>query len=233
MKIGKTTLQDLLAEELTILFSNLLRLGLGHRNAQVWNQLSVDVQLLRNTTQEDEKKALRQVERRLAVFISEFRELMRQSFTSENARLIFERIIAFIDLNDLRKTFARYATGDLLEINQAALEKFFTNCVDTQSSWRNFLDEFEGTNHIPLMTIHKSKGLEFDTTIFMGIDDNAWWSYRPGDSEGLSTFFVALSRAKQRAIFSYCQQRGQRTKIADFYTLLTAAGVQEYVISPS
>ncbi|NMU72474.1 ATP-dependent helicase, partial [Vibrio parahaemolyticus] len=47
VKIGKTTLQDLLAEELTILFSNLLRLGLGHRNAQVWNQLSADVQLLR------------------------------------------------------------------------------------------------------------------------------------------------------------------------------------------
>lgn len=232
VKIGKTTLQDLLAEELTILFSNLLRLGLGHRNAQVWNQLSADVQQLRNTTQEDEK-ALRQVERRLALFISELKELMRQSFTPDNARLVFERIIAFIDLNDLRKTFARYATGDLLEINLAALEEFFTNCVDTQSCWGNFLEEFEGTNQIPLMTIHKSKGLEFDTTIFMGIDDNAWWSYRPGYSEGLSTFFVALSRAKQRAIFSYCQQRGQRIKVADFYALLTTAGVQEYVIPPS
>ena len=232
VKIGKTTLQDLLAEELTILFTNLLRLGLGHRNAQVWNQLSADVQLLRNTTPEDDK-ALRQVERRLALFISELKELMRQSLTPDNARLVFERIITFIDLNDLRKTFARYATGDLLEINLTALEEFFTNCVDTQSSWENFLEEFEGTNQIPLMTIHKSKGLEFDTTIFMGIDDNAWWSYRPGDSEGLSTFFVALSRAKQRAIFSYCQQRGQRANVADFYALLEAAGVQEYVIPPS
>ena len=81
------------------------------------------------------------------------------------------------------------------------------------------------------MTIHKSKGLEFDTTIFMGIDDNAGWSCKPGDAEGLSTFFVALSRAKQRAIFSYCEQRGQRIKVADFYSLLTAAGVKEYEIS--
>ncbi|GLT13745.1 hypothetical protein GCM10007931_07190 [Vibrio algivorus] len=194
--------------------------------------LSADVQLLRNTPPEDEK-ALRQVERRLALFISELKELMRQSLTPDNARLVFERMIAFIDLNDLRKTFARYATGDLLEINLAALEEFFTNCVDTQSSWGNFLEEFEGTNQIPLMTIHKSKGLEFDTTIFMGIDDNAWWSYRPGDSEGLSTFFVALFRAKQRAIFSYCQQRGKRANVADFYALLEAAGVQEYVIPPS
>ncbi|WP_422132807.1 3'-5' exonuclease [Endozoicomonas sp. ALD040] len=81
------------------------------------------------------------------------------------------------------------------------------------------------------MTIHKSKGLEFDTTIFMGVDDNAWWSYQPGDAEGLSTFFVALSRAKQRAIFSYCEERGPRAKVSDFYKLLSSAGVQEYVIS--
>nr|WP_286198519.1 3'-5' exonuclease [Salinisphaera sp. G21_0] len=89
------------------------------------------------------------------------------------------------------------------------------------------MDEFEGINHIPLMTIHKSKGLEFDTTIFMGIDDNAWWSHRPGDIEGLSTFFVALSRAKHRAIFSYCHQRGDRNRVSDFYDLLASAGVQE------
>ncbi|HCM1376706.1 ATP-dependent helicase [Vibrio parahaemolyticus] len=232
VKVGQTTLQDLLAEELTILFSTLLRLGLGRRNAQAWNQLSSDMQILRNTNQEDEK-ALRQVERQLTKFISTLRMLMQQPLTRENGRDVFERTIKFINSDDLRSSFSRYATGDLLEINLAALEEFFTNCVDTQSSWEGLLNEFEGTNHIPLMTIHKSKGLEFDTTIFMGIDDNAWWSYKQGDAEGLSTFFVALSRAKQRAIFSYCQQRGQRTKVADFYALLTTAGVQEYVIPPS
>ncbi|MCD1125298.1 hypothetical protein LPW36_04525 [Jinshanibacter sp. LJY008] len=158
---------------------------------------------------------------------------MQQPLTRENGRDVFERTIKFINSDDLRSSFSRYATGNLLEINLAALEEFFINCVDTQNSWAGLLDEFEGTNHIPLMTIHKSKGLEFDTTIFMGIDDNAWWSYKQGDKEGLSTFFVALSRAKQRAIFSYCQQRGQRTKVADFYELLTAAGVQEYAIQPS
>lgn len=229
IRIGKTTLQDLLAEDLTSLFSALVKLGLGHRNPQVWHQLSEEIQLLRNTSPEDDRTQ-RLVERRLTTFISELKELMQQQFNLDNARLVFERIIAFIDLNDLRNTFSRYATGDLLEINLEALRLFVTNCIRNQSSWQGFLDEFEGTNHIPLMTIHKSKGLEFDTTIFMGIDDSAWWSYRSGDTEGLSTFFVALSRAKQRAIFSYCQQRGQRNRVSDFYALLAAAGVQEYVI---
>jgi superfamily I DNA/RNA helicase len=229
VKIGQTTLQDLLAEELTILFSTLLRLGLGSRNAQAWNQLSADIQILRNTSQEDEK-AQRQVELQLTKFISTLRRLIQEPLTPENGRLVLTRTINFIDSDDLRRSFSRYATGDLLQINLAALEEYFTYCVDTQNSWGSLLDEFEGTNHIPLMTIHKSKGLEFDTTIFMGIDDNAWWSYKPGDTEGLSTFFVALSRAKQRVIFSYCQQRGQRNKVADLYALLAASGVQEYQI---
>jgi len=232
VSIGKTTLQDLLAEELTYLFASILRLGLGLRNAKVWNELSSVIQLLRNTNQEDDK-AQRKTERLLTNFIAELKELMQQQFTSENSQLVFARIIGFIDSNDLRKTYTRYATGDLLEINLEALEEYFTHCVDTQNSWRGCVDEFEGINHIPLMTIHKSKGLEFDTTIFMGMDDNAWWSYQPGNSEGLSTLFVALSRAKQRAIFSYCQQRGQRTRISDFYSLLATAGVQEYTVPPT
>lgn len=228
-KIGKTTLQDLLAEDLTTLFFSLLRLGLGQRNAQVWSQLSAEIQLLRNVSLDDEK-ALRIVEGRLSDFIYELKKLLGQPFTSENSDMVFLRVINFINLNDLRKTYARYSTGDLLEINLVALKEFFTKCVRTQNTWGGFLDEFEGVNHIPLMTIHKSKGLEFDTTIFMGIDDQAWWSYRPDDPEGVSTFFVALSRAKQRIIFSYCEERGSRNKIEHFYQLLYSAGLQEYMI---
>ena len=229
VRIGKTTLQDLLAEDLTILFSSLLRLGLGQRNVKAWSQISEGIQLLRNTNHDDEK-SLRQAEKQLTDFISELKGLMEGPFTSENTRLVFNRVIAFVDLDDLRKAYARYATGDLLDISLTALESYFIGCVETQSSWAGCIDEFDGVNHIPLMTIHKSKGLEFDTTIFMGIDDNAWWSYQSGDSEGLSTFFVALSRAKQRAIFSYCQQRGHRSRVSDFYTLLASAGVQEYEV---
>lgn len=52
----------------------------------------------------------------------------------------------------------------------------------------------------------------------------------PGDPEGVAAFFVALSRAKQRAIFAFCQQRGQRNNVAELYQLLTAAGVPEIAI---
>ena len=50
---------------------------------------------------------------------------------------------------------------------------------------------------MPLMTIHKSKGLkEFDTVFVVGLDDNMWWSFKNERMDGLAAFFVALSRAK-------------------------------------
>ena len=63
--------------------------------------------------------------------------------------------------------------------------------------------------------------------------DKTWGqgqAHTPGNPEGLATFFVALSRAKQRAIFSFCQERGQRRRVAELFQLLTDAGVPETAI---
>jgi len=78
-----------------------------------------------------------------------------------------------------------------------------------------------------MMTVHKSKGLEYDTIVFVGLDDSAWWAHQPGDPEGLAAFFVALSRARQRAIFAFCEERGDRRKVGELYRLLMDAGVPE------
>jgi len=79
---------------------------------------------------------------------------------------------------------------------------------------------------VPLMTIHKSKGLEYHTVIFVGLDDQAWWSFANDKIEATAGFFVAFTRAKQRVLFSYCAQRGDRSKIAALYQLLSKAGVK-------
>jgi superfamily I DNA/RNA helicase len=83
------------------------------------------------------------------------------------------------------------------------------------------------------MTVHKSKGLEYDTMIFIGLDDDSWWSHSPSNPDGLATFFVALSRAKQRAIFTFCSGRGNRRKVADLYRLLRTANVPEVTFTPN
>ena len=59
------------------------------------------------------------------------------------------------------------------------------------------------------MTIHKSKGLEFHTMIFFGLDNRTWWSLQNDGGEEMNSFFVAFTRARQRAFFSFCRERGR------------------------
>ncbi len=75
------------------------------------------------------------------------------------------------------------------------------------------------------MTIHKSKGLEFHTVLFIGLDDSSFWSIQDDREGGLQEFFVAFTRAKDRAFFTYCQNRGTRRKVDEIYQLLNQAGV--------
>lgn len=58
------------------------------------------------------------------------------------------------------------------------------------------------------MTIHKSKGLEFHTMIVYGLDDGSWWNLKPKETEELNSFYVAFTRAEQRAFFSLSKERG-------------------------
>ena len=89
--------------------------------------------------------------------------------------------------------------------------------------WLEVLDQFEGVGQVPLMTIHKSKGLEFHTVVFHGLDDRTWWSLTVDRPEELRAFFVAFTRAKQRAFFTLCHSRGRVVGWVD--RLLSAAGV--------
>ena len=63
------------------------------------------------------------------------------------------------------------------------------------------------------MTIHKSKGLEFNTVFFVDFHDESWWGLRRAVQQGndqaqreeKNSFFVGLSRAEERLFFTKSQ----------------------------
>jgi superfamily I DNA/RNA helicase len=225
--LGRTTLQDLLADELFRIAIALLRLGAQRRAREAWRLASAAVEALRAADPDDEV-ACHRAETELTTFLAGLRISMAEAApTQESASAIAVRVFAFLDLAAVSRTYLEYGTGDLLAIMVEAFGLHLAACADGAADWSACLDAFEGISQIPLMTVHKSKGLEYDTIVFVGLDDQAWWSHAPGNPEGLATFFVALSRAKQRAIFAFCQARGQRRRVADLYQLLTDAGVPE------
>lgn len=225
--LGKTTLQDLLADEFVRIAISLLRLGAIRRAPAAWHLVFDALLAIRAVVPGDEVREAR-VETELSEFAAALRTKMSNMPPSRaSAAAIADQVFNFIDLAAVARCYIEYASGNVLEIATAAFRLYIGECAEGAASWNACLDAFEGLDQIPLMTVHKSKGLEYDTIVFVGLDDQAWWAHTPGDSEGLATFFVALSRAKQRAIFAFCQERGQRRRVAELYQLLTNAGVPE------
>lgn len=57
---------------------------------------------------------------------------------------------------------------------------------------------------IRFLTIHKCKGLEFETVVVLGIEEQLFW----GDpAAAMSEFFVAISRAKQHLVLTHAGHR--------------------------
>lgn len=225
--LGRTTLQDLLSDEFTKIAIALLRLGATRRAPTSWQCCSSALMNIRHTGFNGDHSEERS-EAELIEFIAALRVDMANSLpTVANAATLSTRVIRFLDLPAIARTYIEYSSGDLLTIMVEAFQMHLAASAEGATTWKNCLDAFEGFEHIPLLTVHKSKGLEYDTIIFVGLDDRAWWAHSPGNPEGLSTFFVALSRAKQRAIFAFCQERGQRRVVAELFQLLTDAGVPE------
>lgn len=226
--LGNIMLQDLLAEEIVKVTVSLLRLGTGIRSAEAWRCASAALEMLRAIAPDDERGAHR-CDTELSAYLKSLRQTMAASPPSEvAAEVISNHAFNFLAQEAIVRSYVQYARNDLLSIVQAAFVIHMQHCASDAATWEACLDQFEGIDLIPLMTVHKSKGLEYDTIAFIGLDDQSWWSHSAGNPEGIATFFVALSRAKQRAIFMFCQQRGTRQRVADIYQLLTDAGVQEF-----
>ena len=226
-KLGQTTLQDLLSDTFAKVVLALLRLGSTRRAATSWRLISAVILDVRSVSPGDTIGEAK-IESELTEFIKVLRVDMRAMTPSEaSANVLADRAIAFLGLSQIARTYVEYSTGDRLAIMADAFKRHLIASSTDAITWDAALDIFEGVDQIPLMTVHKSKGLEYDTIVFVGLDDRAWWAHHPGNLEGLATFFVALSRAKQRAIFAFCQERGQRKLVAELFQLLTNAGVPE------
>lgn len=228
--IGRSNVQDLMVDEATSTALAALRIATGQRSAAAWAKLSGAVYAVRGAAEDDEVLRER-VDRELQDFLGELgRDISAQPLSAELAIEITRRIFEFLGVGALKATFSAYTRNDLLEVMIEAFSLHLQQAAAETATWAACIDRYVGKNDVPMMTVHKSKGLEYDTVFFVGLDDQSWWSHTPGNPDGIATFFVALSRAKQRAVFLFCESRGGRQRVSELYELLTRAGVEELMI---
>jgi superfamily I DNA/RNA helicase len=177
------------------------------------------------------------VERAFAVCCESTRDMVIASAGAKaRLRAALEAIVAHWGADAYLKARAR--TGDRESLDEVLeglaehLEAVFLETAD----WKTTIDDAAGIAFVPIMTIHKAKGREHHTVFFVGLEDNAFWSFKSDPDEAMRSFFVAFSRARRRVFFTFCEVRQGRSQstasIRPIYDLLQQAGVPLLPFAP-
>jgi superfamily I DNA/RNA helicase len=206
--VGGVAIQDTLAEDLTALLMPFLRLGVSRRAPATWSAAVAGLGGLRAVHEDDEDRSAR-VQRDVEALAVALRTFMTTEPPGpRHAERLTEMLLAGIGPTDVRQAIPAYRREVDFERVRRGFTELLAECLDGAAAWAEALDRFEGKGQVPLMTVHKSKGMEFHTVVFFGLDDKSWWSLKPDAGEELRSFFVALTRAEQRAFFTCCTERG-------------------------
>lgn len=224
---GKLRLQDLLKHDVTRLLLGTLRLaaqrvGLGSE----W--VETHALLCRITGVEHDELASRRTADQFSSFLSGLSVWLRanQPDSADPAELVRRAAGVVVD-EQLAAHVRSMHTGDNLVLIQEALTARLAKVMASGSDWTKVLADVAASDAVTLMTIHRSKGLEYHTVVMLGLDDEQWWSYYKDTLEATSTFFVGLSRAAQRLVFTSTNAAGRQSRIRAFYELLDQAGAVE------
>lgn len=235
---NESELQDLLTEPLAQLLIALVRLSLMKAPAEWSLATSVLAAARRVDSDGSEMNAIE------AEVVSLYTKLgMELASASDQAATekALRNTIASIGEGSLKGLYHQYKRGSFFASVIAQLSAALWRCFESRNSWNEAVDDLIGTDVVPIMTIHKSKGLEYHTVIFVGLEDSAFWNFKKQSQEDTCTFFVAFSRAKARVLFTFCKQRTTRSHVPNepqsrqsilpLYDLLKAGGVKTYAIN--
>ncbi len=222
----ESILQDLLCEPVTDLILTLLTLATKKREPKAWDRLVEHFIGLTGSLDEDDHLAISESTRVL--------EWTRSAVSNSSIALnsLPAKLLEQIGEEAIKSSFAQYSKGDYLaQVVKSLGEQLASQGTQVVSE---AVEQLIGQNSIPAMTIHKSKGLEFHTVIFIGLEDSQLWNFASQTEEEVRGFFVAFSRAIHRVIFTFAnvrdvrnQNRPQsRNEIKTLYNVLQRAGVR-------
>lgn len=218
--------QDFLKEEIVKLLISYLNIALRDRAPDDWNFIKSYMMHLNGIDNDSDIS-------KILMIHSEIREttkVINRSFgtsSEEDTRKSVDRIISLIGIDKIKGQNQQYKNGKFFNDLLAKFSSYLWKEYEEAGDWIVAVETLEGKHSIPIMTIHKSKGLEFNTIFFIGLEDSAFWSFSTQPEEDRCAFFVALSRAKERIDFTFSENRPvgfnanqSRSNIAEFYELL-------------
>ena len=219
--LGPISIQDTLKEPVFLFLTALLKMAHGVRDGgpfQVSRDLIASLEGIDLATDRGAARSLRLVQDLVAATtkITEGRDP-----ANFDAAELTELALPELRKEQLARLFKDYQNREHLDSVVRAFSSFYTECSEGTTSWASLIANLEGRDAVKLMTIHKSKGLEYHTVIFSEFNDDAFWN----NADDVNVFFVALSRARERIRFSLTRDSRGFRNVARFLEKLQEAGV--------
>ena len=227
--------QELLKDPTCNLLLDLISCSQGKRDPLIWENISYFYGNINGIDEFTDELILAKSYKEIDNIVSDITYLISNFIPNEESMLkLIDSIIEKIDEKRIISNFSTYNGKNDLDIIVKNFSKLlYIEYSQTQGEWLDTVSSFKGENSIPIMTIHKSKGLEYEVVYFLGLEDSAFWSFNYQPEEDKSAFFVALSRAKSHLIFTYCKLRNNSPQnnrnINEIYSLLTQSNLVDVI----
>ena len=196
-------LQDISTEPITRLIIDYLLYFYGDREPQSW--LRLQEQILPFV---DDKELEFSKHHYLQDFIINQKKIIKKSESASGKFACWRQVISsFLEQLSIETITALSpdyeSESRLREIVNSTITKI-QELLEKESDLIKVLKSFLDDQAIRIMTIHKSKGLEFHSVIMLAVEEETFWGDK--DAERCA-FFVGVSRAKQRLLITNSKER--------------------------
>lgn len=196
--------QEFASEPAVCLFIDFLLISIGTRQPAAYRRL-LDFVVFNHGYDEEREYQLRS---RWDRFVNETR---RQIAIGEidltrmnDLQTLATALVDAVGRDNLVALSPDYAFGGRLDhLIEQALERahlLLQGGVDAATA----LASFSADSAVRIMSVHKSKGLEFDTVVLLGVEEETFWGELSAER---AAYFVGISRAKQRLWLTTCGYR--------------------------
>ncbi|PBC89488.1 superfamily I DNA/RNA helicase [Caldicellulosiruptor bescii] len=198
---------DLLNEEIIQFIINLFSLALNINGNNSYTFVYDFIKILNGYDDDTPERFLIKLESEITELLRFANEKLLKIDNQKQIVELYKIIIRYLKMDRLISYFPQYRNTAWFNDLMNKSIKLLWNEFEITNNWSKAITNFIGINSIPIMTIHKSKGLEYDTVVFIGLEDSAFWSIKNQPEQDTCAFFVALSRAKRRVIITFSKYR--------------------------
>lgn len=195
-------MQDITVEPAARLIVDFLSCLYGQREPKAWIRLMN--QLIPFADEETQSNARKELDRLVK---QQRKEIAIVELSDEPFSGWWERVRAFLKqvstetLVALSPDYESYdRLKEVVSDTKARIEELLKLDPDLPKALKRFSDD----QAVRILTIHKSKGLEFDSVIIMAVENEIFFG---NQDENRCAYFVGVSRAKKRLVLTHANQR--------------------------